>query len=468
MDYSLKGILFFCMCSAIVYGSDSGKRWQDTKIEDTLQVFLNDQPAGQIVSTFSAQKDLIETATELMIETTDLSGRRQIASTMVEKRVYGSDGALSEACQELSSPAGKNFWKLSKTSQGEWILVVTTGGVDNKRTISRVQENIGSTYAIYRGIFERTLKAGQKWTDTIFELTSGQDVISETVCRETPTKQNGSKWVFVSRNSISEREEIWECSGEGKTTFREIFPFVAKRKLGELPISEKSGVKLFEAFSIAVPGTLKESERICVRLDSTTSMDSSVASFYSREGNRYILKKMNQKCLDLSLETVLADTLVAYTKPTPIMQSSHQKVMELAASLRKDHKTRCELISAYNSYVFKKLKKQNTATFSSALETINAGFGDCGEHAVLLAALLRSSGVPARVVSGLVYIGPRGGYYYHAWVMAFTGEWIFADPSHGIFPANRDRIPLIIDDSGEKMIQLSKLIGTVSVEHISR
>ena len=152
--------------------------------------------------------------------------------------------------------------------------------------------------------------------------------------------------------------------------------------------------------------------------------------------------------------------------PTPTMQVTHEKIVSHANSLRGDAANSCELVGRYNRYVFEKLDKKNTATFSSALETLNAGFGDCGEHAVLLAALLRASGIPARVVLGMVYVGRKSGYYYHAWVMAFTGEWVFADPAFGIFPAATERIPLIIDDTGESSVDIVTLIGRLKIEHV--
>jgi transglutaminase-like putative cysteine protease len=69
---------------------------------------------------------------------------------------------------------------------------------------------------------------------------------------------------------------------------------------------------------------------------------------------------------------------------------------------------------------------------------------------------------------GLVYMESGKGYYYHVWVSAYTGKWIFADPSHGVFPADRDRIPLMIDDTGEKTLQLSRFIGRIRVEYKDR
>lgn len=64
--------------------------------------------------------------------------------------------------------------------------------------------------------------------------------------------------------------------------------------------------------------------------------------------------------------------------------------------------------------------------YASARETLDARAGDCTEHAVLLAALARSLGIPARVVSGLAYAPRWAGrdhvFVPHAWVEAWTGS----------------------------------------------
>ncbi|MGD2113562.1 MAG: transglutaminase-like domain-containing protein [Acidobacteriota bacterium] len=70
--------------------------------------------------------------------------------------------------------------------------------------------------------------------------------------------------------------------------------------------------------------------------------------------------------------------------------------------------------------------------FATASEVARTGTGDCTEHAVLLAALLRADGIPSRVVSGLVYLeevaGVRNVFGYHMWTQALIdGRWLDLD-----------------------------------------
>ena len=58
--------------------------------------------------------------------------------------------------------------------------------------------------------------------------------------------------------------------------------------------------------------------------------------------------------------------------------------------------------------------------------------GDCTEHSILTAALLRAAGIPARCVTGVImaeeFSGRRNVFVYHMWVEAYYGgRWILTD-----------------------------------------
>ena len=64
--------------------------------------------------------------------------------------------------------------------------------------------------------------------------------------------------------------------------------------------------------------------------------------------------------------------------------------------------------------------------FASAAEVIDSREGDCTEHAVLLAALCRARGIPARVAIGLVYVDQA--FCYHMWTEVHAdGRWVALD-----------------------------------------
>ena len=81
-------------------------------------------------------------------------------------------------------------------------------------------------------------------------------------------------------------------------------------------------------------------------------------------------------------------------------------------------------------------EKDLSVGFATASEVARTAQGDCTEHAVLLAALLRAAGIPSRTVTGLIYVdeflGQRDIFGYHMWAQAFLddgsgGRWVDLD-----------------------------------------
>ncbi len=68
--------------------------------------------------------------------------------------------------------------------------------------------------------------------------------------------------------------------------------------------------------------------------------------------------------------------------------------------------------------------------FATASEVARTLAGDCTEHAVLLTALARARGIPARAAVGLVYSGRK--YFYHMWTEVYIDDrWIPLDATLG-------------------------------------
>jgi tetratricopeptide (TPR) repeat protein len=73
--------------------------------------------------------------------------------------------------------------------------------------------------------------------------------------------------------------------------------------------------------------------------------------------------------------------------------------------------------------------KKHTFSMANALTTLERGAGDCTEHAVLFASLMRAAGIPTRLVAGMQLT--RGGMWgYHMWNEYWNGNtWKSIDSS---------------------------------------
>jgi hypothetical protein len=452
---------FLILCSADQ--KQSTEIWKNIFVKDTLDILVNGSRAGVMTNEFVVDDKSVTSKVAL---TVFQNGQTMVDLT--ERRTYSLNGSLANAFQEMKSPSGSSIWKLA-LNKNLWQLTVITAGVSNTRIIASVHENLLGTLGLYTGIRKRTIKTGDVWNDTLVELTSGENIINITRCTEIPSKTNRFHWAFTVENSLQRKQERWDLDTNGFTLYHEISPFIAV-KSGYTPptqtVENPGTTNLFDAFKVKVERPPVKDGTVTIILDSSVTLDSSVLPLYKKNGNnRYCFQLTQCECRNTQ-STALPDSLKKYLKATPTLQVDHSEITSLAKKLSSKSTTVCNKIRSYTDYVANTIKDRNTATFSSAVETVRAGFGDCGEHAVLLAALLRASGIPARVVLGLVYMESRQGYYGHAWVMAFDGtHWIFTDPAHNVFPACVNRVPLLIDDTGQQMIHIIRMLGKIEIEH---
>jgi len=122
-----------------------------------------------------------------------------------------------------------------------------------------------------------------------------------------------------------------------------------------------------------------------------------------------------------------------YLASTQYLQCDDPKVKELAAKAAGDETDPARIARRMERYVYEKLGKKNFSTnMASAAEVARTMDGDCTEHAMLLAAMLRAKGIPSRVVIGFVYVEKLSAFGGHMWTEAnLDGHWIPLDATIG-------------------------------------
>ncbi len=143
-------------------------------------------------------------------------------------------------------------------------------------------------------------------------------------------------------------------------------------------------------------------------------------------------------------------------------------------------------VDAMRKYVHKHITgKDLSVGFATASEVCRTGEGDCSEHAVLLAAMLRADGIPSRVVSGLIYVdsflGKEGVFGYHMWTQFClenqngfegTGRWFNVDATlPNDMWTDATHIALSTSDLSDEgtmntMVALGGVLGQLEIEVI--
>ncbi len=140
--------------------------------------------------------------------------------------------------------------------------------------------------------------------------------------------------------------------------------------------------------------------------------------------------------------------------------NSEQSAVERAETLR-------SFVGAY-------LRDKNLdSILATAGEVAASRSGDCTEHSVLLTALLRAAGIPARVVTGLVYVGELAGvrdfFGYHMWTQGWIDDrWVDLDATLGV-PFDAAHIALgatALNDDQAALKELATIVAFIGKAEI--
>ncbi|GJQ30264.1 MAG: hypothetical protein HBSAPP03_21480 [Phycisphaerae bacterium] len=167
----------------------------------------------------------------------------------------------------------------------------------------------------------------------------------------------------------------------------------------------------------------------------------------------------------------------AYTRATPLCDSNDVKIKELAAQAAKD-RAGAALAEACRAFVNRYIHDKNMDVgFATASEVARTRSGDCSEHGVLLAALLRANGIPARAAAGLVYVpelsGQKHVFGYHMWAQALIDldgvkQWVDLDGTlrtHAYDPSHLTLALSPLDDSDPSggMVGVAAFMGRLRI-----
>jgi hypothetical protein len=153
--------------------------------------------------------------------------------------------------------------------------------------------------------------------------------------------------------------------------------------------------------------------------------------------------------------------IMRFLQPSPFIQSNDPLIIRQVHQIISPQDSDLVKAKKIVDWLYRHIEKRPVLSVPNATETLENRVGDCNEHAVLLAAMARAAGIPAQVEAGLVY--QRGRFYYHAWNVLYLGDWITADATLGIIPADVTHIRLV-RGGADRQIDLMGVIGKLKLE----
>lgn len=167
-----------------------------------------------------------------------------------------------------------------------------------------------------------------------------------------------------------------------------------------------------------------------------------------------------------------------YLRASVALDINDRRIKRHAKKAIKGCKTPAEKADALRRYVTDFVETKNLEVgFATASEVVRSRKGDCSEHAVLLAALARAAGLPARGVSGIVQVpetsittGKGGAFGYHMWTQVYIdGQWVDIDAALRQTDCDPTHLALAImplNDEGliDSVVGILPMLGRLRIE----
>lgn len=189
-----------------------------------------------------------------------------------------------------------------------------------------------------------------------------------------------------------------------------------------------------------------------------------------RDGPRTIILRVRRVVPKGSVVRPVKPTgeLEEYLRPSTYVQSDDKRLIDLAREIVGAETDSWKAALLLEKWVYDHIKDKNLDTgFATAVEVAETRSGDCTEHSVLLAALLRAAGIPSRVVAGLVGYGKS--LVGHMWTEVHIGEWVPLDATRGKGEVGADHIGLAVSslesaNLPDLFLGVAPILGNVNVE----
>lgn len=121
-----------------------------------------------------------------------------------------------------------------------------------------------------------------------------------------------------------------------------------------------------------------------------------------------------------------------YLEPEPKIESDDVAIKAKAEEITRDCNDSWEASQKIAQWVFENISYKITG--EGAKKTLETREGDCGPHTYLTVAMLRSIGIPSRIVGGIMYARMMGGPFFgqHYWTeVLISEEWVPFDSTIG-------------------------------------
>ena len=345
-------------------------------------------------------------------------------------------------------------------NEGLASVTTTINGETTESEVTIPPHTISDSVAIEKLLSLDILKVGEKLTYQTFNLDLQRIVDCELSVskEETLSYQSEEKQVYVLVNKVDIMGGItirlW-VDGEG-TTYKFITEMPGISLLATKTDS-KSALGEIEELDIVLRTRIIPSGKMprngARRFIANLQHSGGNLSDIIHTNNQQALKTENENSGTLTIKKVEIDEkscsnipiqnpeLEKYLSSTVYVEADHPDIQAKALEIIDGVTNSWSAAKKLCKWVYKSIEEKGlSGGYNTSLTTLKTLSGDCTEHTVLLLAMARSVGIPARICAGLVFA--KDAFYYHFWPEVYVGTWVQMDPTFGQMVADANHILL--------------------------
>ena len=284
--------------------------------------------------------------------------------------------------------------------------------------------------------------------------------------------------------------EEW-IDGEGniwKSISKASFMTTTSIRMPEEKALEISGENLDIAFSTIIPSNVifedpREVKEVTFKLSGIPSEN--INNFPFDDGSQVLLERQKDFAVirttsqifreeDSLMLPIVGEEFRDGLDPTTFCQSDDPGIVATAEDIIGEEKNAWRAAKKIAEWVEREMTANYDVGFATATEILENREGDCSEHTVIMIALCRAVGIPARAAVGIMY--GEGIFAYHMWPEVYVGRWISldakwlaVDKDTGQYYTDATHIKFgrtsLNENIFEEMVQaISEIIGKLRIE----
>lgn len=370
--------------------------------------------------------------------------------------------------------SGITTFEITGDVRNKWLIVKQQGGGIEKRIRLREPLYVGSAIDyFFRG---KKLKVGQHFRFPFFDpSTMSRNTVVVSVKKKETIKVHGIRYraYHLETGMLGQQISFWidekgsvlkESGLMGMTLVR------SNAAAAPRGISGKGGQDFYELAAVKADRRIPRPRQLRFLKIKMEGIEKTPFHTILLNGSR---QQFDKGVLEITVENppsrrpyVLplskpSAAILPYLRPEMDIESDDPALQKKAHEIVGGEKDPVVAARRILSWVYSNMEQRPVLSVPSAREVLKTMVGDCNEHAVLLTALLRAAGIPAKVCAGLVYA--NGKFYYHAWTEGYLGRWISMDATLNQMPVDATHIKLVEGDL-EKQTAIIGLIGKLRIQ----